>query len=158
MKHKLILCLLVVLCASLVSCAGDSEVAVTPTVDQAVQGSFKETIGEVKAPQAGKATAHGLIFSTLTDKAIGNIFAFLAPVTRQGEEAIFILDISSSPTTEAAKDGTFVFENITSGEYVLVIGDPFGDYRIITDEEDHPKVWNLPANQITEFNTINVDL
>lgn len=164
MKHKVVMYLLVALCASLVSCSNTSNGSTStpanpasPTIEITLDEQ-RDTIAEIQTPKTGYASVKGQIHSTVTNGPIHGIFVFLAPVTRQGDEAIFILETTSSPTTSTARDGTFAFRDITPGEYVMVVGDPLGAYRIYTDPTDHPQVWNFPADEISDSGTINVDL
>ena len=57
----------------------------------------------------------------------------LAEVYRQGELAVFVLDLAWSPGVDSEEDGYFIFEEVEPIEYGIVIGNPFGKYQIIAD-------------------------
>jgi hypothetical protein len=159
---RLLLCLFVV---GLVACSGDVSPSATPVpaIDTALLTpgapiALATPITNIPNPESGQATVRGMVRAEQVDVPMVQTFVFLAPVTRQDSEAIFVLDTANSPTTTTASDGSFVIQNIMPGEYVIIVGNPHADYEIITDETEHPKVWNFDANQINDVERLVVDL
>jgi hypothetical protein len=109
-------------------------------------------------PEAGKATVVGRVQDLETSAPMTRTLIFLAGVTRQDGEAIFVFDGASSPNAETDLDGHFIFSNIPAREYVLVVGDPLGSYVIFTDETNHPKVWNAAADQVLDMGELSVTI
>jgi hypothetical protein len=113
---------------------------------------------EVGKPEAGKATIVGRVVSKQTGAPLVGKPVRMAEVTRQGEEAIYVLDGGSSPGAETDAQGRFVMTNIIAREYVLVIGDPIGEYYVVQDDATRAKVWNATADQILDVGEQKVDL
>jgi hypothetical protein len=109
-------------------------------------------------PDAGKASVVGRVLSKQTGAPIAGTSVRLAEVTRQGGEAIYVLDGANSPGATTANDGSFVMANIVAREYVMVVGDPFGSYAVVTDETTRARVWNAAADQILDIGEQRVEL
>jgi hypothetical protein len=89
-----------------------------------------------------------------------NTVVRLADVARgaEGHGGAFILDLARSPGTFTDQYGFFNIQNVDAGEYVIVVGDVeiTGVYEIIADENGDAKIWNFPADQITDIGTLTV--
>jgi hypothetical protein len=109
-------------------------------------------------PEAGKATVVGRVLSKQTGAPLTNVSVRLAEVTRQGSEAIYVLDGANSPGALTADDGSFVMANIVAREYVMVIGDPYNKYVVVPDETTRARVWNAAADQVLDVGEQRVDL
>jgi len=112
----------------------------------------------VAQPVSGKATLIGRVVSQVTGKPITNIPVRLAEVYRQGNEGAFILDGAFSPTTLTDNAGHFVLSNIEPREYVIVIGDPQGEYHITPDSNGSARVWDIGDGEILDVGELLVNL
>jgi len=166
MKRTLSISFLGLLAALLVACSSGGEPAQSPGVT-AVSVAATSAPGAASSapsaatagkPEAGKATVVGRVLSKQTGAPIANTSVRLAEVTRQGSEAIYVLDGANSPGALTGGDGSFVMENIVAREYVLVIGDPYAKYVVIPDETNRAKVWNVPADQVLDVGELRIDL
>jgi hypothetical protein len=113
---------------------------------------------EVGKPEAGKATVIGRVLSKQSGAPIAGTPVRLAEVTRQGGEAIYVLDGANSPGAQTNAQGEFVMANVVAREYVLVVGDPIGNYYVVQDEATRAKVWNAAADQVLDVGEQKVDL
>ncbi|MFN2305171.1 MAG: hypothetical protein ACK2TV_15695 [Anaerolineales bacterium] len=100
----------------------------------------------IPLPDDGFANVLGKV-NTLHREVLEGIAVRLAGVYRTDSgEGVYALDIASSPFTETDQNGSFFFENIESGEYVLFIGDPITKHQVITDKNDEAKIWEIKPN------------
>jgi hypothetical protein len=86
----------------------------------------------------------------------------LADVARgaEGHGGAFILDLARSPGTTTDENGNFNIQNVDAGEYVIVVGDVelTGTYEIIEESNGSAKIWELPADQVTDIGTLTVSM
>ncbi len=111
----------------------------------------------IQTPESGKAVVTGKVFSTTTNQPL-TTQVWLAEVHRQGDQAVYVLNATSSPGIYSDKAGVFVLKNITPQEYVIVVGNPEGQNEVINDDSGKPKVWNIPADQIYDVGELKVTL
>jgi len=115
-------------------------------------------IDTLPTPGAGKATVVGQVFDETSQEPMVNVTIRLAEVYREGGEGAYVLDTAFSPGTYSGDNGVYILQDVPAGEYVLIIGDVMDIYKIIPDEENHPKTWDVPEGQIVNFGQIFVDL
>jgi hypothetical protein len=119
------------------------------------------TITPPSLPEAGKATIIGQIYNKNGDPMVNTIIR-LAVVVRgaEGRGGAYILDITRSPGTVTDEHGNFIVQNIDAGEYVLVVGDIeiTGIYEIISQPNGPARVWEFPADQVTDVGVITVSI
>ena len=119
------------------------------------------TVTPPSLPEAGKATIIGQI-NNKTGDPMGNTVVRLAVVVRgaEGRGGAYILDIARSPGTVTDEHGNFIVENIDAGEYVIVVGDIeiTGIYEIVSQPNSPARVWEFPADQITDVGVITVSI
>jgi len=112
-------------------------------------------------PESGKTTMLGQVMHQ-DGSAISNIIVRLAEVARgaEGRGGAFILDLAHSPGTETDQNGYFNIQNIKPGEYVIVVGDveSTGLYEIIKESTGEAKIWNFPADQVTDIGVLTVSI
>jgi hypothetical protein len=111
----------------------------------------------IPLPEPDKATVIGQIVSQEDRSPIRDTVVHLAAVYRQGEEGAYVIDSANSPGAFTDQEGRFVIENITPGEFVLVIGDPMTNYAVVSDEEGKVKTWAAASNQILDMDQIRTD-
>ena len=111
----------------------------------------------IQNPEAGKAIVTGKVSSTAVE-ILPSTAVWLAEVVRQGDQGVYVLDSASSPGIYTDENSVFVIANINPGEYVIVVGDPEGQYEIVTDSSGIAKVWNIPPDQIYDVGDLKVAL
>jgi hypothetical protein len=111
------------------------------------------------SPESGKATVIGQI-KHQDGSPFSEVVVRLANVARdaQGKGGAYILDIGHSPSTYSDQDGYFIIDNIDPGEYVVVIGNVEipQDYEVIQESNGDAKVYNFPAEQVTDIGALTV--
>jgi hypothetical protein len=126
------------------------------------RGSKDETpVGQatpIPAPEAGKTTVTGSVFSTSANRPYPKAAVWLAEVYRQGGEGAYVLDHAFSPAIYADENGVFVIANAPVKEYVIVVGDPEGAYEVIPDEKGTARVYNTEDGKVLDVGQINVSL
>jgi hypothetical protein len=112
-------------------------------------------------PEVGKATIIGQIIHEEGYPMASTIIR-LAEVARgaEGRGGAFILDVARSPGTLTDKNGYFIIPNVKAGEYVIVVGDveTTGIYQIISEANGTARIWNLPADMVTDVGVIKVNI
>ena len=91
-----------------------------------------------------------------------NTIVRLADVARgaEGRGGAFILDVARSPGTFTDQNGYFNIQNVKAGEYVIVVGDVeiTGIYEVIPQPDGKARVWNLPADEVTDVGVLTVSI
>jgi|HigsolmetaAR201D_1030396.scaffolds.fasta_scaffold02211_8 hypothetical protein len=108
-------------------------------------------------PTSGRTTVVGYVYDKSTNQPIKETLMFLAEVTGEGEDAVFIFNGASSPGAETDQEGRFMFVDVPAKSYVIVVGDPIGYNKVVQDETTRAKVWKTTANQVLDVGTILVD-
>ena len=109
-------------------------------------------------PMAGKAVMTGQILNVNDDSPYSNIAVRLAQVFRQGEEGAFALDLAHSPGNFSEANGVFVIDNISPGEYLIVVGEPDqNNYVIVQDKDNKPVTFQVEAGMTVEAGTYKLD-
>lgn len=115
---------------------------ITPNPVQATNGNAS-VIGRLLDPQ---------------QNPLANTTVQLAEVYRQGDDGGFVLNAGQSPRTETDAEGNFTFQNVPAREYVIVVGNVENTYKLITADDQKPRVVNAPANDVLQLNEIIIDL
>ncbi len=112
-------------------------------------------------PDPGLATVIGRIVNTQGEFQ-PRVIVRLAEVVRgiEGRGGAFILDVAHSPSTFTDEAGYFILPNIKAAEYVIVIGDVeiTGIYEIIPQADGTARVFNMPADQVTDVGDITITI
>jgi hypothetical protein len=112
-------------------------------------------------PETGKATIVGQVLHK-QGYTMGDTVVRLADVARgaEGRGGAYILDIARSPATITDENGYFSIQNVKAGEYVIVVGDVemTGVYEIIAEANGQARVWNFPADQVTDIGVLTVSI
>jgi predicted small lipoprotein YifL len=150
MNRKLLIWMtgLILIVATLSGCRGKGNKAV-PVGDQSTP---------IPLPADQKATVTGYVFSTPDNKAYPKAPVWLAEVYRQGGNGVYVLDHAFSPGVYADDQGVFVISDVDPKEYVIVVGNPEGNYVVIPDDTGHARVWNVEAGKILDVGKLDVSL
>jgi hypothetical protein len=109
-------------------------------------------------PEAEKTSVTGRVLSTVTGEPISNILVRLARVVRDGERAAFVLEDAFSPGGMTDTNGYFIVPNVDAIEYVLVVGDVYGQYQIVEGEDGRAKPWATTVGEVLNVGDLKVDL
>ncbi len=132
----------------------------TPSVQIEPTFTSSPSATPLPTPEIGKASVTGQIVGELTNEPMAETIIRLAEVYREDgseTEGAYVLDVAFSPGDISDDRGYILIENITPGEYVIVIGDPYGAYEIIENEDGTAKVWEMPIDQITDVGVIKTN-
>jgi hypothetical protein len=151
--NKTIICIILFFALFFSSCNKNSSSTINPEVLVTVTPPAK--------PQSGQATMTGQVLHQ-DGSPFAEVIVRLAEVERgiEGRGGAYILDIARSPAAITDGNGYFSIENIKAGEYVIVVGDIdiTGIYEIIQESDGKAKVWNFPADQVTNIGTLQVSI
>jgi hypothetical protein len=136
--------MLLLLAAYLALSACSNQVSSTPTL--------QIEIGD------GKSSISGRVLSSITSLPLANTSVRLAEVYRQGEDGAFLLDGARSPGALTNEAGYFEIANIAVAEYVIIVGDIYGEHRIIAEPTGQAKVWKTIPDQKLNVGDLVVDL
>jgi hypothetical protein len=150
---RIFLLFLVILLVSVTAC--------TKTASPTINPEVLVTVTPPPLPESGKATIIGRVMHDQGYPMVKTIVR-LAYVARgaEGHGGAFILDLARSPGSFTDQNGYFIIPNVKAGEYVIVVGDVeiTGVYEIIPGQDGKARVWNLPADQVTDIGTITVSI
>jgi hypothetical protein len=131
----------------------------------ACQGGVSQTatVAEtpVAKPETGKVTIKGKVISTITKAPLPKTDVRLADVFRKSEgsdEGAFVLNGAFSPGAVTDEQGIFVINNVDVKEYVIVIGDPYGKYKVIANEKGSARIYETQPDQVMDLGELHVDL
>lgn len=124
-----------------------------------VQTDNSSAVTPPAKPQADKTTVIGRILDKKTGQPLPNRVLRLGEVIRKegapDEEGIFIMDASFSPGARSDSNGYFIFENIESKEYVLlleVLVD--ANYAVAKGDNDKPFRWQPEVGKVLDLGNI----
>jgi hypothetical protein len=92
----------------------------------------------------------GRIIVGTEQNPLAGISVHLAEVVRSDKNIIFIFDAANSPSTVSGENGDFSFNEIPSGEYVIILGDELSGRQIVSTEEEKARLWVIHPDQVTD--------
>ncbi len=132
-----------------------AEVLATPTF-VAVQD---HDLGQIKDPESGRATVFGNVSNPTNNQPYSQVQVQLAEAyDNEKGETNFVLNTAQSPVTVADDQGDFVFENISPHRYVVVVGDVYGNYKILLGPDQVTLVIDAVTDQKLDLGKIKVDI
>lgn len=145
MKIRILLTLLFL--GTLAACADKSTV---DTVD----------LAKTVTVSPDKSAVVGLIISGTDNKPLANTPIRLCQVFWDAEHknATFVLEGATSPGAITKDDGTFIINDVTPREYVILIGDVTERYDIIKENPDTAKIFYLSQGQVVDLGVLEVNL
>lgn len=116
----------------------------------------------VSPPEQGRATVVGRLISIETGEPLVNTVVRLAEVyyadeNHSPESGVYVLDNAFSPSATTDENGFFVFTNVEPRDYVIIVGDIYVKYAVISHPDGTPKVWTVSPDQITNLGEIQVE-
>lgn len=112
----------------------------------------------VPTPASGQAVVVGRILSSITGKPIYRVRVAFAEVLRNEESAIYVDDVAFTPATETDTAGRFVLPDLPPKEYVIVVGDPFGQNDVVRNSDGSPRIWKIEAGQQLDVGELRVKI
>lgn len=109
-------------------------------------------------PVPGYGTVVGRAVAANTDNSVSLIGmpVRLAQIFWNADKSdgAFVLEGASSPSALIQQDGSFVFPKVVPADYVIVIGDPFGQNAIITELNGKARVITVEAGKTLDVGTL----
>lgn len=145
--------MIILLCIINLGSCGDSKVTISPLPNQ---------VGEPTAitqPEDGKAMVTGRAMNSTTNQPYATTRIQLAEVYADDKGGKgFVLSEGQSPSTTTDSQGNFVLANIPAHEYVVVVGDVYGAYKIILDDQQITRIIDAKVDQTLELGEIKTDI
>lgn len=127
----------------------------TPNNDQA---AVAVEVPNVPQPPAGKSVVVGQVKTNTDQSPVGNQPVYLAQVYWDAEhtKAAFALDIARSPATTSDEQGFFILNDIPPAEYVLVVGDFYGENDVVKEANGDARVYKPDADKPLNVGVVQV--
>lgn len=162
MRALLVCSALSLLILNLASCKApphsivDSQIA-TPSVER--ERELSPLVPPTIVPIPSMAAMTGQIVSSST-RPMANTTVRLARVfwNEQHTDGAYVLEGANSPSTITNDDGFFVFASLSPADYVLIVGDVFGDHVVVSKPDGSARVFTVKENEVTDVGRIFVDL
>ncbi len=120
------------------------------------------TRSPVTTPAPDAAVVYGRVVAADTKKpqALVGMPVRLAQVFWNADKSdgAFVLEGATSPSALIQEDGYFLFPNVVPADYVIVVGDPFGQNAIITEPNGKARVITLEAGKTLDLGKLEVTL
>ena len=115
-------------------------------------------IPSLPQPQAGKSVVAGQVKTNTDQQPIANAPVYLAQVYWDADhkKAAFALDLARSPAVTTDAQGFFVFNDIDPNEYVLVVGDFYGQNDVVRESNGDARVYKTDAGKLLNVGIVNV--
>lgn len=143
-KLLLRMLLLFTLLSLLVGCTSETSHSVKPT--------------QPDTPETGKATVIGRVIDRNTNQPMKSVKVWMAEVVREGDQGAYVWDTTNGPASPTDDQGFFAIQNIKAMEYVIIVGEPYSRFEVISGNDAKPKVWNVPANEIIDAGDLVIDI
>jgi hypothetical protein len=106
---------------------------------------------------AGNALMRGRLVSA-NGAAIANRSIYLATVYGSGDKQAYVFDSGAGIGGVTDANGAFALNNIPPGRYVLLLVLGEGQTIAIVDSNGSEKVWELTADQLTDIQTVRIQM
>jgi hypothetical protein len=153
MKRRLLLIavFISILLLLLTACSNNSSTDGTPDLPSLVS-----------TPLPGKGSVTGRVVS-MDGKPLAHTAVWLAEVACDNDpgdnsRCAFILDAANSPGVYSDDLGYFTITNVDPNKYVVTVGDPQSVYYNIPADNGLPKVFDIPADKVTELGELKANL
>ena len=132
--------------------------AIEPTVPS-VAASTSPTAAPA-VTQSKSALAGRILSTTLGNKPLSQIPVRLGRVFWNAEktDGAYVFEGGTSPGTITKADGTFVFEKIEPGDYVIAVGDLMGNSVLIREPNNKVKIFAAVPGKVVDTGTLQVAL
>lgn len=131
---------------------------VTPSVEPG--RALSPLVSPTVVPIPLMAAMTGQVVSSSTSRPMANTTVRLARVfwNEQHTDGVYVLEGANSPSAITNDDGFFAFVNLSPADYVLIVGDVFGDHVIVSKPDGSARVFTARENEVTDVGRILVDL
>ena len=102
----------------------------------------------------------GRVVSSVTEEPLGDMEVWLAAVVWNEDRSggAYYIDGSASPTTRTRADGRFLFNDLEPQDYVIVIGDLYGQNVVMSNNDGSARIYPAQLGSVEDAGTLRVDL
>lgn len=150
--------LLVVLALLLMACEAsrDSRKIDKTTTPLATPDSFTSILPD-------DISGTGLVGQLVSDSngaPLGDTVVRLARVfwNEEHTEGVYVLEGARSPSSITDSNGFFVFKDVDPGDYVMIVGDVYGDHVIISNPNGTARIFTIEQGKIMDAEQVKVTL
>ena len=114
----------------------------------------------VPTPTMKHSTVTGHIVFKETNAPLINVPIILAEIYRNEEgDGAFVYDTATSPYALTDDNGRFIFANIKSMEYIIVVGNiEVNRYELLTEPDGTSRIINAPLDEVLDLGAVEVGL
>lgn len=112
------------------------------------------------APDAASVVGWVVAADTKSPRTLAGMPVRLAQVfwNQDKSDGAFVLEGATSPSALIQEDGYFLFQNVAPADYVIVVGDPFGQNAIIMEPNGKARVITVEAGKTFDVGKLEVTL
>ena len=113
----------------------------------------------VPTPSSSAAVVAGQAVGNTTQAPIKKTSVYLAKVfwDKDHKNAAFAVDLANSPVTTTDQNGFFTFNQVEPSEYVLVVGDYFGNNDVVREKNGDARVYKPEAGKSLDVGVVQVN-
>jgi hypothetical protein len=102
----------------------------------------------------------GRLLSASNSAPLENTAIHLARVfwNQDHTEGVYVLEGARSPSYVTDREGFFAFTNVEPADYVIVVGDVYGHYAVISNPDGTAKIFSIEEGKILDIGQIRVNL
>lgn len=158
--RKLFIILMMFLFMALAACNTDTPDVSTSNSDDEINTPVATTPPLDLSVSEDAAGLTGRVVSSMTEEPLANMEVWLAAVVWNEDhtEGAYFIDGSASPTTRTRNDGRFFFNDLQPKDYVIVIGDLFGQNVAMSNNDGSARIYPAELGRIEDAGTLRVDL
>ena len=137
------------LIALLAGCAGQPAPAPAPS---------EANRPPIPTPSSGATVVAGQAVGNTTQAPIKKTSVYLAKVywDKDHKNAAFAVDLAHSPVTTTDQNGFFTFNLVEPSEYVLVVGDYYGNNEAVRDKNGDAQIYKPEAGKALDVGVVQV--
>jgi hypothetical protein len=137
-----------------------SDETTVPDADIATSVDTQPIPLDTPDPSLSSMTGQVINKSIRGGEPLANIEVRLANVhwNEDQSEGAFVIDTASSPVTHTNHEGKFYFTNIEPGNYVVVVGDLYGKYVILANDDNSARVFTTARGEVLDVGILDVDI
>lgn len=101
----------------------------------------------------------GQLISLSQNGPLSNTVVRLARVfwDEERKEGVYVLEGARSPACITDENGFFVFSALEPADYVMVIGDVYGKYMVVSNSDGSARIFTLEKDRVTNIGQLQVE-
>ncbi|MCB9419217.1 MAG: hypothetical protein H6667_05405 [Ardenticatenaceae bacterium] len=150
-KGKIFFSLLLVISILIVACNKNTTPDKTPKMELVVTPS---------SVASDKGALIGQIVSVTDSTPLLDTEVRLAKIfwDETKEQGAYVIEGGSSPTTITDANGRFVFNDLDLQDYAIVVGDLYGQYEVLSQEDGSAQIFTPKVGVVEDIGVIKVNL